>query len=396
MEEGEPPEFGVTIRARGRNTCPPSRTSCGSPGSGFGSARRQGVSRWRSNAEAPYFNEVFFDFKGGEEAEVSKVASYWIYDQVKNVLQRHHVQERKHRFIVENVLCLCKQSREAGRRMGRSDRKKINGAGWIREGTRNYWRGISEFAVDEAQLKTNNAWMAAGKRRGDGEIYEHEIKAEERELWSQSDLQECGKIVESGAFKVLPLRKESKRVRKEWADRGELNRILPTRMVRLKVGDLKSAFTQSPLEKICCVQWSGGHNDMQERPLMEVAPLHWRRTLRQSRPWAISRPAWIRALSCCSTEGRTKEALRSCWASSWSKSTTWMMGQREHDRKMEDLQRRFRFGKMENVDERGVGFNGRRLRMEKGRVLIDMEKFVSERMEEIGVSTERRKQADQR
>ena len=72
-----------------------------------------------------------------------------------------------------------------------------------------------------------------------------------------------------------------------------------------------------------------------------------------------------------------------------------MMGQKEHDRKMEDLQRRFRFGKMENVDEKGVGFNGRRLRMEKGRVLIDMEKFVSERMEEIVVSAERRKQADQ-
>ena len=71
-----------------------------------------------------------------------------------------------------------------------------------------------------------------------------------------------------------------------------------------------------------------------------------------------------------------------------------MMGQKKHDRKMEDLQRRFRFGKMENVDEKGVGFNGRRLRMEKGRALIDMEKFVSERMEEIVVSAERRKQAD--
>ena len=55
----------------------------GVPGSGFGPARSTGVSRWRNNAEAPYFNEVFFDFEGGKETEVTKVTNdYWIYDQV--------------------------------------------------------------------------------------------------------------------------------------------------------------------------------------------------------------------------------------------------------------------------------------------------------------------------
>ncbi|CAJ1427962.1 unnamed protein product [Effrenium voratum] len=55
----------------------------GVPGSGFGPARSTGVSSWRNNAEAPYFNEVFFDFEGGKETEVTKVTNdYWIYDQV--------------------------------------------------------------------------------------------------------------------------------------------------------------------------------------------------------------------------------------------------------------------------------------------------------------------------
>ena len=65
--------------------------------------------------------------------------------------------------------------------------------------------------------------------------------------------------------------------------------------LKLKVDDLKSAFTQSaPLRrkkgKIYCMQCSGGYNELQEGQLIEVvldyyglpdSSLHWRRILRQ-------------------------------------------------------------------------------------------------------------------
>ena len=263
---------------------------------------------------------------------------YWIYDQVKKVLQRHHVQERKHRFMPTECrecpvpLRAIKRGRKTLMKFADGqERQEEDRWGWMdtRRATRKYWRGVTEFAVDEAQLKTNNACLASGKRRGDGEIYEREIKAEEKELWNQSDQDEWGKIVERGAVKVLSF-PESQRVRKELVNRGELNRILPTRMVRrykpsevgkgpsrksrwcirgdrdpdilelerfaptvatsslqvalqaamnhdlkMKVGDLKSAFTQSaPLcrkkGKIYCMQCSGGHSDTQEGQLIEV------------------------------------------------------------------------------------------------------------------------------
>ena len=62
------------------------------------------------------------------------------------------------------------------------------------------------------------------------------------------------------------------------------------------------------------------------------------------------------------------------------------LGDEVHFAKMEELQKRFKFGKFKFLDEekQGVSFNGRRLRMdENGTYHIDMQKFIEERLKEV-------------
>jgi len=62
------------------------------------------------------------------------------------------------------------------------------------------------------------------------------------------------------------------------------------------------------------------------------------------------------------------------------------LGDEAHFAKMQELQRRFKFGKFKFLDEeqQGVSFNGRRLRMdEHGTYHIDMQKFIEERLREV-------------
>ena len=68
------------------------------------------------------------------------------------------------------------------------------------------------------------------------------------------------------------------------------------------------------------------------------------------------------------------------------------LGDSEHFQKMEELQRRFKFGKFKFLDEeeKGVSFNGRRLRLLKdGTYLIDMQKFMEERLREVPLNVGR-------
>jgi hypothetical protein len=74
------------------------------------------------------------------------------------------------------------------------------------------------------------------------------------------------------------------------------------------------------------------------------------------------------------------------------------MGDELHFQKMEELQKRFKFGKFKFLDEeqKGVSFNGRRLRMlEDGTYLVDMQKFVEERLREVSLAVGRASQKDE-
>ena len=55
-------------------------------------------------------------------------------------------------------------------------------------------------------------------------------------------------------------------------------------------------------------------------------------------------------------------------------------------------QKRFTFGKLQDIDEQGVNFNGRRLRKVHDDILVDMKAFVEERMKTVQLSKERQKE----
>ena len=73
------------------------------------------------------------------------------------------------------------------------------------------------------------------------------------------------------------------------------------------------------------------------------------------------------------------------------------LGDEIHFEKMKELQSRFKFGKFKYLEEeeQGVSFNGRRLRKQKdGTYLIDMQKFVEERMKEVPLEVGRAKEKE--
>lgn len=57
-----------------------------------------------------------------------------------------------------------------------------------------------------------------------------------------------------------------------------------------------------------------------------------------------------------------------------------MFGDEVHEEKVEALQQRFSFGKLQSLDEKGVNFNGRRLRKIGSTIEVDMKAFVEERL----------------
>ena len=63
-------------------------------------------------------------------------------------------------------------------------------------------------------------------------------------------------------------------------------------------------------------------------------------------------------------------------------------GDAHHYQLMDRLQERFKFGKFKYIDQEpeGVGFNGRRIRMQGKDYLVDMQKFVEERLHEVSLA----------
>ncbi|CAE7762188.1 RE1, partial [Symbiodinium sp. CCMP2456] len=187
----------------------------------YEAARR--LNRYRPQVQRPYFvqKQGFDDGK----AWFSLDENGWIWEKdcweetSKELIVRHHVEPR-------DELC---------------DPNKVKGALMPRR-----LKYRSTYAIDElGNVQTfQDNWVRAGKKnskvgcswtggkpRGQGEIFDHEIKAEDRPGWRETDLQEWSKVVSTGAVRVLDV-KESREVRAKLEAEGKLERILPSRMVR--------------------------------------------------------------------------------------------------------------------------------------------------------------------
>ena len=186
--------------------------------------------------------------------------------------------------------------------------------------------------------------------------------------------------------------------------------VAANRRLRGRVGDLKSAFTQSrPLVRsggpLYCKSFHGSMPGLEEGQLAEIilgccglvdAPLNWRMTLTDF----IQKDLKYKqsSLDPCAylyfdfDESTGKEELQGII--SVEVDDLLMFGTAKHDEKIQRLQERFTFGKLKEIDEHGVDFNGRRLRKVGEVFLIDMQAFVEERLHTVKLTPERKKQRD--
>ena len=213
-------------------------------------AVRQGArARWHWRADAPYFAEFFFQNKDEEdkEEEVEEPRQdYWVFDPHESVLQRHHVHWRRALFNPANAegipvpLRALKKARLT-RRVVNGEPEEVKDEWFVftkKEERYSWWKGVTEFKVDAYYMQQGQRLSdAAKKKRGEGEVFSHEIPEDEWPEWVAQDTAEFQKIVDSGGLKILSI-EESRRIKEELKRDGKQNRILPSRMVRrYKPGD---------------------------------------------------------------------------------------------------------------------------------------------------------------
>ena len=430
-------------------------------------ALRHGVrSQWRRNQSTPYFNEisVFFEAEHEEEEIEEPKHDYWVFDSARSVLQRHHVAWRKALFnpVQAEGLPVPLRALKKQRRTHRlaADGEEVIEDEWSlfskKEERKTWWKGITEFPVDKYYLEHSVPGKGPSKKkRGEGEVFPHEIPAEEWPEWTKEDTEEFQKIVKSGALRVLSL-EESRAVTAQLKAEGKEARILPSRMVRRykpgdqpgdprkrksrfcirgdrdpdaihlnrfaptvttsnlqvliqvavnrgykgKIGDLKSAFTQSmPLIRengpIYCKSCQGSMPGLHSEQIAEIvlgcyglvdAPLNWRKTLTSFIRELGYKPS---AMDPCTFLLHQDGVLHGMIAV--EVDDLLMFGDSVHDEKVQLLQERFTFGKLEPLDEKGVSFNGRRLKCCNGEVQIDMKAFVQERLQKVKLEPHRSK-----
>ncbi|CAK9108923.1 Retrovirus-related Pol polyprotein from transposon RE2 (Retro element 2) (AtRE2) [Includes: Protease RE2 [Durusdinium trenchii] len=166
------------------------------------------------------------------------------------------------------------------------------------------------------------------------------------------------------------------------------------------VGDLKNAFMQSdklvrPAGRLFCKQPRGGLPGLQEGQLIEIlagayrlgdAPAHWRKSLKK----ALFQGGFQQSsMDPCVFKSFKDGKLRGLLAV--EVDDLFGAGDEHFFQQMEALRQRFDFGKFARLEEEkaGVGFNGRRIKQEGNEFLIDMEKFVSERLNPVKLATGR-------
>ena len=175
---------------------------------------------------------------------------------------------------------------------------------------------------------------------------------------------------------------------------------------RCALGDLKNAFMQSdPLRReqgrLFCKQPSGGLPSLQPGQLIEIlagayglgdAPAHWRKSLKKV---LVELGYEQSAMDPCNF--RLFREGKLCGLVIVEVDDILSLGNEYHYEKMKELQKRFKFGKFKYLDEQpnGASFNGRRLRVTKdGTYLIDMQKFVEERLQEVPLEVGRAKRKE--
>ena len=300
--------------------------------------------------------------------------------------------------------------------------------------------------------------LAVEKKRTD-EVNMRKESAKDLEEWKIADLEEWKKVTSTDAVRVLSLeesrlvreqlRKEGKTDRilptkiarrykpaeqpgepatkkSRLCIRGDLDpdllsleRFAPTvntmnlavmfqiaanENMMAQIGDLKNAFCQSTkLErkggKLYFRLPSEGVEGVDDEQLVEIvagcygladAPAHWRKSLTE----------FLKAL------GYVQSTLDPCIYKLYGEGRLqgmvaieiddlFMVGHQMHQEKIQELQRRFVFGKFVTLKEtpQGAAFNGRRVQqMPDGEIRIDMQKFVEERLQEIALEKGRASQ----
>ena len=171
------------------------------------------------------------------------------------------------------------------------------------------------------------------------------------------------------------------------------------------VGDLKNAFMQSdrlcrPEGRIFCRQPRGGLPGLNPAQLIEIlagayglgdAPAHWRRSLRK----VLLELGYVQSsMDPCLFKLMKNGALAGLLIVEVDDILSF--GDAYHYQLMEKLQERFKFGKFKYIDQEpeGVGFNGRRIRLKNNNYLIDMQKFIEERLHEVPLAVGRAKEKD--
>ena len=181
---------------------------------------------------------------------------YWTVELEEKRLVRHHVQKRKARYypMSENEEAQLRRATDGARTTVVEFSAQVQD----RDGVENYvahdtwvhatdrgrtegrwWRGRTEFALrpdlSPEELRQVRAF-AQEKRKGQDEVKVHLESPDDQKEWRAQDRAEWDKVVAKGA-EVLSL-EESIRVREELRNRGQEDRILPTKVARrYKPGD---------------------------------------------------------------------------------------------------------------------------------------------------------------
>ena len=128
------------------------------------------------------------------------------------------------------------------------------------------------------------------------------------------------------------------------------------------------------------------------------APLHWRKTLVEE----LHQLNYFESrLDPCIFKWHDPATGKLLGAVAVEVDDLFMVGGAKHEEKMEDLRRRYKFGKWIKLEEEkeGCSFNGRRIRHKEGTFLIDMEKFIEERLNYIeirkGRASQKKEEADE-
>ncbi|CAK8996137.1 Retrovirus-related Pol polyprotein from transposon RE1 (Retro element 1) (AtRE1) [Includes: Protease RE1 [Durusdinium trenchii] len=395
--------------------------------------------RWR-----PYQGELYVlgnEEKNEEEEDYDqKGKDYWIVDVHRRKLIRRHVIERSKHFKPHPDDCPIPLKPAGGNRTrqelvwipefhlkGRADVSQEVKAWMVKKGSDEVDEdSISPEEWPEWKKSDGEEWT---KVLGTGAVkaltLEESVNVEEQ-------LREAGRSTRILPSRIVrrwkpadqPGQPPSRKSR--WCIRGDkdpdlltLSRYAPTvttavisialqvsanRGWKTFIGDLKNAFMQSDKlvreeGRLFCKQPRGGLPGMSPGQLIEIlagayglgdAPAHWRKSLRK----VTLEIGYVQsAMDPCTFKyhGTSGELSGIVIV---EVDDLLCFGDHEHESKLDELRSRFNFGKFVDLatQPEGASFNGRRIRARPGGgYIIDMIKYVSERLEEVPLAKGRKK-----